>query len=117
MGTDEPTLLQLWREKRGEAEPEGLAAEHLCLFPVFMRFLETHAWPSAVFVNELDPSASQHRLDCSERSCIACIPTDLNIGDRVPMEASRFREVSHGPIQRCPSHSYSGARAMGIISS
>jgi hypothetical protein len=103
MGDDEPALLRLWREKRREAEPEdlsgnpivqlGLVAEHLCLFPDFMRFLETHAWPSAVFVNELDPGASQHRFDCSERCCIACIPTDPNIGDRVPMETCGFREV------------------------
>jgi hypothetical protein len=64
MGADEAALLRLWREKRGEAEPEdlstnlivqlGLATEDLRLFPVFMRFLEAYAWPSAVFIDDLD---------------------------------------------------------------
>jgi hypothetical protein len=63
-----------WREKRGEIEPEdlsgnlivqlGAVTEDLCLFPVFMRFLEAHARPSAVFVDELDPGRLQGPPDC-----------------------------------------------------
>ena len=133
MGDDEAALLRLWREKRGEAEPEdlsgnlivqlGLVTEPLnrtrntgpecptqcaqCLFAFFgcMKLPEAHARPSPILVDEFDPGASQHRFNRSERCRITGIPADFNIGDRVSMQAGRFREVSHGPIQSRPSHS------------
>ncbi len=129
---DEAALLRLWREKRGEVEPEDLsgnlivqlgvvthrferdterralrtACKRLLVIFDCRRFPEAHPGPSSVLVDELDAGTSQHRLDCSERCCIACIPADLDISDRVPMEAGCFREVPHSPIQRCSSHSY-----------
>src|SRR5450631_1947476 len=136
MGDDETALLRLWREKRGEAEPEdlsgnlivqlGVVTEPLnltwyerntgpecptqwaqCLFAFFacLKLPEPHARPSPILVDEFDPGASQHRFNRSERCRITAIPADLKIGDRVPMEAGRFREVLHGPIQSRPSHS------------
>jgi hypothetical protein len=135
MGDDEAALLRLWREKRGEVEPEGLSGNLIvqlglvteplirtwyerdtgpesstqcaqCLFAFFgcMKLPEAHARPSPILVDEFDPGASQHRFNRSERCRITGIPADLNIGDRVPMEAGRFRKVSHGPIQSRPSH-------------
>ena len=132
MGDDEAAQLRIWREKRGEVEPEdvsgnlivqfGLVTEPLnltwyernmgpeyptqCLFAFFgcMRLPEAHARPSPILVDKFDPGASQHRFNRSERCRITAIPADLKIGDRVPMEAGRFREVSHGPIQSRPSH-------------
>jgi hypothetical protein len=135
MGDDEAALLRLWREKRGEAEPEdlstnlivqlGVATEDLnrrwyerntgpenstqCaryLFAFFgcMKLPEAHARPSPILVDEFDPGASQHRFNRRERCRITGIPADLKIGDRVPMQAGRFREVSHGPIESRPSH-------------
>ena len=131
MGADEPAPHRLWREKRGEAQPDnllvqlGVVTEPLnriwyerntgpecptncaqCLFAFFgcMKLPEAHARPSPILVDEFDPGASQHRFNRSERCRITGIPADLNIGDRVPMEAGRFREVSHGPIQSRPSH-------------
>ena len=131
MGDDEAALLRLWREKRGEAEPEDLSgnlivqlgvvthpeearhapdhadpASHLFGGFARRRLPEAHARPSAVLVNELDSGASQYSLDCGQRCCIACVPADLNIRDGVPMEPGCLREVPHRPIQRCSSHSY-----------
>src|SRR5450759_904804 len=135
-GSDaEAALLHLWREKRGEAEPEDLSgnlivqlglvteplnriwyerntgpkgptqcAQRLFAFFGCMKLPEAHARPSPILVDEFDPGASQHRFNRSERCRITGIPADLNIGDRVPMQASRFREVSHGPIQSRSSH-------------
>jgi len=117
MGDDETALLRLWREKRGEADTEDLSGNLIadpgcptqcaqCLFAFFgcMKLPEAHARSSPILVDEFDPGASQHRFDRSERCRITGISADLNIGDRVPMEAGRFREVSHGPIQSRPSH-------------
>ena len=141
MGDDEAALFRLWREKRGEVEPEdlsgnlivqlGLVTEplnrswyqrntgrhalrphhfsaHKRLFVGFdfERFPQAHSRSSPVLVDKLHTGTPQHILDCSERCCIAGVPADLNIGDRVPMEAGRFREVPDGPIQCRPSHSY-----------
>ena len=91
MGDDEAALLRLWREKRGEIEPEdlsgnlivqlGLVTEPLnrtrntgpecptqcaqCLFAFFgyMKLPEAHARPSSILVDEFDPGAHQGGLD------------------------------------------------------
>jgi hypothetical protein len=121
MGDDEAALVRLWREKRGEIAPEdlsgnlivqlGLVTEPLnrtrntgpecptqcaqCLFAFFgcMKLPEAHARPSPILVDEFDPGASQHRFNRRERCRITGIPADFNIGDRVSMQAGRFREV------------------------
>jgi hypothetical protein len=85
---------------------------HKRLFAVFHRrrlperLPKAHSGPSAVLVDELNSSTSQYPLDCGQRCCIACVPADLNISDGVAMEAGCFREIPHGPIQRCSGHSY-----------
>jgi hypothetical protein len=135
MGKDEAALLRLWREKRGEVEPEDLSANLIvqlglvteplirtwyerdtgpecstqcaqCLFAFFGcgKLPEAHARPSSILVDEFDPGASQHCFNRRERCRITGISADLKIGDRVPMQAGRFREVSHGPIESRPSH-------------
>ena len=85
-GNDEAALLQLWREKRGEVEPEdlsgnltvqlGVVTEPLnrpgslrrdkCLFVDFdfRRFSEAHPKPSPVFVDELDAGGSKANGGC-----------------------------------------------------
>jgi hypothetical protein len=135
MGDDEAALLRLWREKRGEAEPEDLSGNLIvqlglvtgplnrlwyerntdpecptqcarCLFAFFgcRKLPKAHARPSPILIDEFDPGASQHRFNRRERCRITGIPADLKIGDRIPMQAGRFREVAHGPIQSSPSH-------------
>jgi hypothetical protein len=91
MGDDKTALLRLWREKRGEVEPEdlsgnlivqlGLVTEPLnltwyerntgpecptqCLFAFFgcMRLPEAHARPSPILGDEFNPGALQSGLD------------------------------------------------------
>ena len=97
-------LNRTWYERNTGPECPTQCAQ--CLFAFFgcMKLPEAHARPSPILVDEFDPGASQHRFNRSERCRITGIPADLNIGDRVPMQAGRFREVSHGPIQSRPSH-------------
>src|SRR5260370_25307275 len=42
MGDDEPTLVRLWREKRGEAEPEGLSGNLIVQLGTVPRPLHPH---------------------------------------------------------------------------
>ena len=105
LGQATEDLNPLWYERNTDPEYSTQCAR--CLFAFFgcLKLPEAHARPSPILVDEFDPGASQHRFNRSERCRITGIPTDLNIGDRVPMQAGRFREVSHGPIQSRPSHS------------
>jgi hypothetical protein len=87
MGDDEAALLRLWREKRGEVEPEDLSGNLIVqlgvvthrferdterralrtackrLLVIFdrRRFPEAHPWPSPVLVDELDAGGLQCR--------------------------------------------------------
>ena len=74
MGIDEAALLRLWREKRGEAEPEDLSSD---LFVAGSRLSEIAIGPSfaftvlpyaqalpPAFINELDSRSLKRGLDC-----------------------------------------------------
>jgi hypothetical protein len=74
MGTDEATLLRLWREKRGETEPEALSnnlvagdsrLSEIAVGPSLAFTVPPHAeaLPPA-FINELDSSSLKRSLDC-----------------------------------------------------
>ena len=97
-------LNRIWYERNTGPECPIQCAQSLFAFFDCMKLPEAHARPSPILVDEFDPGASQHRFNRSERCRITGIPADLNIGDRVPMEAGRIRKVSHGPIQSRPSH-------------
>ena len=68
MGDDQPALLGLWREKRGEVEPEDLSGNLIVQLDPYKRlsavfdwrqFPEPHSWPSSILVDELDASGLQ----------------------------------------------------------
>ncbi len=65
---DQAALFRLWREKRGEVEPEDLSGNlivqlgpYKCLFAAFdwKGFPEAHSRPSPVLVDELDAAMSK----------------------------------------------------------
>jgi hypothetical protein len=104
LGQATEDLNRRWYERN--TGPECPTQCALCLFAFFgcLKLPEAHARPAPILVDEFDPGASQHRFNRRERCRITGIPADLKIGDRVPMQAGRFREVSHGPIESRPSH-------------
>ena len=80
MGDDEAALLRLWREKRGEVEPEDLSGNLIVQLGVvtepstatgsrnsgrgYLRlrdFRKTYAWPAPIFADEFDAGG----LNCS----------------------------------------------------
>ena len=71
MGDDEPALLRLWREKRGEVEPEDLSGNLIVQLGPTNRHLRlltgsgfrmAHAWPASIFVDELDAGGLNYSL-------------------------------------------------------
>lgn len=77
-----------------------------CLFAFFgcLKLPEAHTRPSAILVDEFDPGASQHRFNRRERCRITGIPADLNIADRVPMQAGPCRSPAVRGKKRCRMH-------------
>ena len=127
MGDDEAALLRLWREKRGEAEPEdlsgnlivqlGLVTEPLnrtrntgpecptqCargLFAFFgcLKLPETHARPSPILVDEFDPGAYESPTNCFDRFERHFPSLLFEIHDRRKAQASRRRKPGLGDFQ------------------
>jgi hypothetical protein len=97
-------LLRLWREKRGEAEPEDLRPRDRALFRVFGRFLEAHTRPSAVLVDELDAGTLQRGLNfragttSATQGAIVCFKS-FNGRDR---DIGRASQLLLGPSQERP---------------
>src|ERR1017187_10377294 len=95
MGDSEPALLHLWREKRGEVEPEDLTGNLIvqldlvteplnrtrdtgrdcptqcaqCLFAFLgrLRLSEAHARPSPILIDEFDAGAYESPTNCFDR--------------------------------------------------
>ena len=63
MRDDEAAPLRLWREKRGEVEPEDLPGRRLFVVFDFKRSPETHSGPSPVLVDELDACGLQSQAN------------------------------------------------------
>jgi hypothetical protein len=127
MGDDETALQRLWREKRGEAEPEdlsgnlivqlGLVTEPLnrtrntgpecptqcarCLFAFFgcMKLPEAHARPSPILVDEFDPGAYESPTNCFDRFGRHFPSLLFEIHDRRKAQASRRRKLGLGDLQ------------------
>src|SRR5215813_8280350 len=59
---------------------------------------QPHTWPPAI--GELDTSGFQHSAYGCHCLGIARIPTGLDLGDSVAVEASFFRELLNGPIKQ-----------------
>jgi hypothetical protein len=128
MGDDEDALLRLWREKRGEIEPEDLSGNLIVQLGVvteplnrnpnrpalrpdhfsahkrlfvgfdFKRSPETHSGSSPVLVDKLHAGPLQNSRDSGERFLIARVSAGFDVGDRVAMKLSGFREVPDGPV-------------------
>jgi hypothetical protein len=105
MGDDEAALLRLWREKRGEAEPdtgpECPTQCAQCLFAFFgcMKLPEAHARPSPILVDEFDPGAYESPTNCFDRFERHFPSLLFEIHDRRKAQASRRRKPGLGDFQ------------------
>src|SRR5262249_20024623 len=59
---------------------------------------QPHTWPPAI--GEFDTSGFRHSAYGCHCLSIARIPTGLDLGDNVAVEASFFRELLNGPIKQ-----------------
>ena len=115
MSPDEAALIRLWKEKRGEAEPEDLQlgvahqGAQLGLVARFsdrprrfrcLWFAQTHS----VSGEKIDAGASENTFDHRQRILISRIAADLDVADGVSVKSSRPREVSDRPVQSGARH-------------
>ena len=74
MGDDEAALLRLWREKRGEAEPEDLSANLIVQLGVVTEHLNRHWYERHTSQVVIEVLTSAARDCCSQmtRSSASC---------------------------------------------
>jgi hypothetical protein len=81
--------------------PETARSARLCRLSILLPSLfgsQPHTWPPAI--GELDTSGFQYSAYGCHCLGIARIPTGLDLGDSVAVEASFFRQLLNGPIKQ-----------------
>jgi hypothetical protein len=108
MSPDESALIRLWKEKRGEAEPEDLStiwsstaspsrrrAGLVELSRQSRRFHSSRfAQAHSVSGEKLDAGASESTFDYCQRILVSHVAADLDVADCISVESGRAREVS-----------------------
>jgi len=118
MGEDENALLRLWREKRGEAEPEDLSGNLIVrlsssqvgastavvtqhLFPLlYPATSEAQTFAPAVLRKKLNPGCLESLLHCLD-GCFRNLPSLLlKVYDRRQAQLSCVRQLRLGHVQK-----------------
>ena len=74
MGSDEAALIRLWREKRGEAEPEDLSGNLIVQLGLVTEALNRHWYTSATPGKPSNASS----IGCGSRCCGGTSVTSMN---------------------------------------
>jgi hypothetical protein len=67
-------------------------------FSLAVPFAKAYAGAAAVLVNKFDTSTSKHLFDDQDGFGVARITADLDVGDCISVDTSRFGQIAHGPI-------------------